>query len=107
MKMIIQKFCSLLLVKALLQKKYPELTLLAFILTIITPTFIDTAINARDNLSKKTKIENNAYFSDNGFIMGMCYLSKLLFTDKKFESLNWFHSVIEFYNSKKGDTKKD
>ena len=47
------------------------------------------------------------YFSDDGFIMGMCYLLKLFLADKKFESLNWFSSVIEFYNSKKGDKKVD
>ena len=88
-------------------EKFPELPLLAFLLPPVTLTFIDTAINARDNLLKKTKTEDNAYFSDDGFIMGMCYLLKLFFADKKFESLNWFPSVIEFYNSKKGEKKKD
>ena len=86
---------------------FPELPLLAFLLPPVTLTFVDTAILARDNLLKKTKTEDNAYFSDDGFIMGMCYLLKLFFADKKFESLNWFPSVIEFYNSKKGEKKKD
>ena len=88
-------------------EKFPELPLLAFLLPPVTLTFVDTAILARDNLLKKTKTEDNAYFSDDGFIMGMCYLLKLFFADKKFESLNWFPSVIEFYNSKKGEKKKD
>ena len=39
--------------------------------------------------------------------MGMCYLLKLFMADKKFESLNWFPSVIQFYNNKKGDKKTD
>ena len=88
-------------------EKIPDIDLFAFLLPPLTITFIDTAINARDNLLKKTKSEDNAYFSDDGFIMGMCYLLKLFFADKKFESLNWFPSVIEFYNSQKGGKKTD
>ena len=88
-------------------EQFPYIDLLAFLLPPVTLTFIDNAINARDNLLKKTKTEDNAYFSDDGFIMGMCYLLKLFYADKKFESLNWFPSVIEFYNSKKADKKKN
>ena len=88
-------------------EKIPDIDLFAFLLPPLTITFIDAAINARDNLLKKTKSEDSAYFSDDGFIMGMCYLLKLFFADKKFESLNWFPSVIDFYNSKKGEKKAD
>ena len=88
-------------------EKLPDIDLFAFLLPPLTITFIDTAINARDILLKKNKAEESSYFSDDGFIMGMCYLLKLFFADKKFESLNWFTSVIDFYNSKKGDKKND
>ena len=65
-------------------EKFPYIDLLAFLLPPVILTFIDNAINARDNLLKKTKTEDNAYFSDDGFIMGMCYLLKLFYADKKF-----------------------
>ena len=88
-------------------EKIPNIDLFAFLLPPLTLTFIDNAINARDTLLKKKKTDESLYFSDDGFIMGMCYLLKLFLADKKFESLNWFSSVIEFYNSKKGDKKVD
>ena len=39
--------------------------------------------------------------------MGTCYLLKLFLSDKKFESLNWFTSVIDFYDNKKSGKKSD
>ena len=88
-------------------EKIPDIDLFAFLLPPLTITYIDNAINARDILLKKNKTEESSYFSDDGFIIGMCYLLKLFMADKKFESLNWFPSVIEFYNSKKGGKKVD
>ena len=87
-------------------EKITDVDLFAFLLPPLTITFIDNAINARDNLSKKNKDEN-AYFSDDGFMMGVCYLLKLFSADKKFESLNWFPSVINYYNVKKKERKND
>ena len=88
-------------------EKIPDIDLFAFLLPPLIITFIDNSINARDILLKKNKTEESSYFSDDGFIMGMCYLLKLFMADKQFESLNWFTSVIEFYNNKKGEKKVD
>jgi len=88
--------------------KCPDLEMFPFLLPPLTITFIDNAINARDNLLKKNKGEENAYFSDDGFMVGMCYLLKVVNCDKKFESLNWFPSVIDYYKKqKKQQDKKD
>ena len=89
------------------KEKMPFIELFAFLLPPLIIQFINTAINARDNLLKKNKLEECFYFSDDGFIMGMCYLLKLFMADKKFESLNWFPSVIQYYQNKKGDKKTD
>ena len=89
------------------KEKIPNIDLFAFLLPPLTITFIDNAINARDTLLKKKKTDECLYFSDDGFIIGMCYLLKLFMADKRFESLNWFPSVIDFYNSKKGEKKSD
>ena len=50
---------------------------------------------------KKNKNDEEAFFSDDGFIMGLCYLLKVYHIDKLFESLNWFNSVIEKYKFEK------
>ena len=88
-------------------EKVQDIDLFAFLLPPLTITFIDNSINARDNLLKKNQTEESAYFSDDGFMIGVCYLLKLFTTDKKFESLNWFPSVINYYNEKKIQRKND
>ena len=87
-------------------EKIPDIDLFAFLLAPLTITYIDNAINARNQLKKKNKDES-AYFSDDGFMMGVCYLLKLFCADKKFESLNWFPSVLNYYNGKKIQRKND
>ena len=88
--------------------KIPDIDLFIYLLPALTITFIDNAINAKDNLIKKNKTEEAAYFSDDGFMVGLCYLLKIFSADKKFESLNWFPSVISYYNEKQSlKQKKD
>ena len=92
---------------SLTPEKIPDIDLFAFLLPALTLTYIDTSINAKDNLNKKNKNEENAYFSDDGFMMGVCYILKLFSADKKFESLSWFPSVILYYNEKQNKRKSD
>ena len=86
--------------------KIPEMEMFSFLLPPLTISFIDNAINARDNLMKKNKSEESAYFSDDGFMVGVCYLLKIFSCDKKFESLNWFPSVINYYKMKQNQKQK-
>ena len=88
-------------------EKLPDIDLFAFLLPALTMTYSDTAINARDNLEKKNKPDENTYFSDDGFMMGICYLLKVFSADKKFESLSWFPSVINYYEQKSSQRKSD
>ena len=88
-------------------KKIPEIELFSFLIPPITFTFIENAINARDNLMKKNKTEEGSYFSDDGFMVGICYLLRIFSCDKKFESLNWFPSVISDYKTQHAKQKKD
>ena len=90
-----------------LSKQNIEIDLFAFLLPALTLTFIDNAINARDNLGKKKKGEQEAsYFSDDGFIIGACFILKVFSADKMFESLSWFPSVINHYNEEEQNNKK-
>jgi WASH complex subunit 7 len=88
-------------------EKMPDIDLFAFLLPALTMTYSDTAINARDNLEKKKEPDENSYFSDDGFMMGICYLLKVFSADKKFQSLSWFPSVIKSYDDKKNPRKSD
>ena len=86
--------------------KIPEIEMFSYLIPPITITFIDNAINAKDNLLKKNKTEEGAYFSNDGFMVGICYLLKIFDCDKKFESLNWFPSVINYYTEKQIQKQK-
>ena len=81
---------------SLFPEKIPDIDLFTFLLPPLILTFIDTVIQLIENL-KKNNIEEYSYFSDDGFMMGVCYLLKLFNGEKKFESLNWFPSVIAEY----------
>ena len=84
-----------------------ELDLFAVLLPALTLTFVETAITAKDNLGKKKKSEDEAsFFSDDGFIIGACFLLKIFSADRFFESLSWFPSVINHYNQEEINRKK-
>jgi hypothetical protein len=82
-------------------EKIPDVSLFSFLFPALTITFVEKNIVAKENLLKKNKNDEEAFFSDDGFIMGLCYLLKVYHIDKLFESLNWFNSVIEKYKSEK------
>ena len=87
-------------------EKIHDIDLFAFLLPPLILTFIDTSIQSRDNLQKNESGENS-YFSNDGFMMGVCYLLKVFDADKQFESLNWFPSVIAEYENQLNKLKSN
>ncbi|PFX13788.1 WASH complex subunit 7 [Stylophora pistillata] len=59
------------------------------------------AISCKEKLTKKNKI--GASFTDDGFVMGVAYILKLLDQYKEFDSLHWFQSVQDKYEKEKGN----
>ena len=97
---------------ALTKEKINDIELFAFLFPGITITFVEKLIVSKDNLQKKNE-ECEAFFSDDGFIIGICYLLKVFKINELFDSLNWFPSVIQYYKnqqinyeSKKKEKKK-
>jgi len=86
-------------------EKIPDVSLFAFLFPALTITFVEKNIVAKENLLKKNKNDEEAFFSDDGFIIGLSYLLKVYHIDKIFESLNWFNSVIDKYTNEKKDYK--
>ena len=82
---------------ALSPEKIEDIDLFAFLFPALSITFIERLIVAKDNLNKKNKNDEEAFFSDDGFIIGICYLLKIFHIDKIFDSLNWFPCVCNYY----------
>ena len=56
-------------------------------------------MSCKEKVNKKNKV--GASFTDDGFVMGLAYILKLLDQYKEFDSLHWFQSVREKYQKEK------
>ena len=56
-------------------------------------------MSCKEKVNKKNKV--GASFTDDGFVMGLAYILKLLDQYKEFDSLHWFQSVREKYQREK------
>ena len=61
-------------------------------------------MSCKEKVNKKNKI--GASFTDDGFVMGVAYILKLLDQYKEFDSLHWFQSVREKYQREKVGTQQ-
>ena len=60
------------------------------IIPAVTTCYIDHVIKGRDKINKRNN--TNAFISDDGFALGVCFLLKILSVTEEFQSLNWFES---------------
>ncbi|XP_020600408.1 WASH complex subunit 4-like, partial [Orbicella faveolata] len=67
----------------------------------LTLNFVEYMLSCKEKLNKKNKI--GAAFTDDGFVMGVAYILKLLDQYQEFDSLHWFQSVQDKYAKEKAD----
>ncbi|CAF0880881.1 unnamed protein product [Rotaria sordida] len=82
-------------------KKNLHLKYFYVIVPPLTLSFVEHIKVLKDNLTKKSKV--NASFTDDGFVMGVAYILKLLDQYRDFDSLHWFDAVRESFNTEKTD----
>lgn len=71
----------------------PDLDFFFYLIPAVTVNYVENLIIAKDKILKKNI--KDAYFSDDGFILGVSYLIKVFKQENNFDSLHWFQSVIE------------
>ncbi|XP_078343242.1 WASH complex subunit 4-like [Oculina patagonica] len=69
----------------------------------LTLNFVEYMLSCKEKLNKKNKV--GAAFTDDGFVMGVAYILKLLDQYHEFDSLHWFQSVQDKYAKEKAEVK--
>lgn len=64
----------------------------------LTLSFIDNMRSAKDRMEKTVK-SAEAFFCDDGFVMGIAYLLAILKQDRLFESLHWWEAVGRYHQA--------
>jgi WASH complex subunit 7 len=77
-----------------------DIELFYYLIPSVTINYVENLIVAKNKIySKNIK---DAFFCDDGFILGFCYLLKVFKQEHLFDGLQWFQSVIEkFENNEK------
>lgn len=72
-----------------------HLKLFYLIIPPLTLNFVEYILTAKDKIAKKNK--TGAFFTDDGFAMGLIFILKLLEQTNEFNSLHWFKMVKQKY----------
>lgn len=72
-----------------------------FIVPALIINAVEAMVRSKSKFLKRTRSSADALFTDDGFVMGLAYLLKVLGQDKQFDSLYWFDSVRKHYTAEK------
>ena len=66
------------------------------ILPALTINFVENSVQAKDQMYKNSR-RKEAYFSDDGFAIGIAYFLAILNQSEDFDALHWFDQVVFKY----------
>lgn len=71
------------------------------ILPALIMNAVEMMLQSKDKLLKKGRESLNALFTDDGLVLGLAYILKVLNQDKQFDSLHWFESATRHFSSER------
>lgn len=74
-----------------------HLRLFVMIIPPLTINFVHYIVTSKEKMSKRNSV--TGLFTDDGFAMGIAYLLSVFNLNEEFDSLHWFKSVYEKYDS--------
>ncbi|XP_065576943.1 WASH complex subunit 4-like isoform X2 [Artemia franciscana] len=90
LQLLVQAFAE-----AFRDKKHTHLRLFYLIVPPLTISYVEQLRSGKEKLQRKDK--ENAFFTDDGFVMGLAYILTLLGQGTDFDSLHWFETVSHRY----------
>jgi len=67
-------------------------------------SWVEASLQAKDMMYKKNR-NRDAYYTDDGFAMGIAYILSILNQNEKFEALHWFDSLRGKYEADQNELK--
>ncbi|KAJ7526561.1 hypothetical protein O6H91_16G012300 [Diphasiastrum complanatum] len=71
------------------------------IIPALTINAAEAMFQAKEKLMKRGRDITDALFTDDGFVLGLAYLLKVLEQEKHFDSLHWFQTVRSHFTAEK------
>jgi len=97
LKVLVEVFRSVLL-----GSDHAHLKNFYMIIPPLTLSWVDASIQAKDATFKSGR-NRDAYYTDDGFAMGVAYILAILGQDSKYNSLNWSKSILTTYQKEQLD----
>lgn len=66
----------------------------------ITINAAEAMLQGKDKIFKRSRDAANAIFTDDGFVLGVAYILKVLGQETEFDSLHWFSSATQYFKKK-------
>mmetsp|Transcript_14300 Transcript_14300/g.21613 ORF Transcript_14300/g.21613 Transcript_14300/m.21613 type:complete len:1166 (+) Transcript_14300:135-3632(+) len=79
----------------LLKEKYKHVRRFYIMIPALTLSYVESMLSSKEKLKRNLK---GANFTDDGFIIGIAFILKVLHQVTAFKSLHWFESVCDQYN---------
>ena len=88
-------------------EKFSHLRNFFIIIPPLTINYVEYILSCRSKLGRRTQSDNDFTFVDDGFCLGIAYILTLLNQTYFFDSLNWFESVFDKFDTEIGRAQEE